>query len=752
MTEQTPQLGVEAVLLDQQFQQSYKRVEQSLKNMEKHTKQLADASVKSSERKATAVKSSSNRQIASLIRLRRQMITVMFYTQLLSQAVVGAYNEMAEGAENAAERAGGRALAREAEVNLGPIVRQLVDVSNGAISAQEAFKVANAGILEDQGRFSEQYSELWEAARVAAVTGGGDAIDIFSSLLQSMREGTGEAADSTTKIFNLKASLQEYAAAMGTTADQLTHGEAAQAQFAAIVERTNELLAAGADEALAAVEPYKQLESTWEDFKNVLTVTAQDTGVLGLVSKAIRTLTEEVVVFGSAFTTIVGGLVEAGSPGKGVQSLFSDLLMGGAQFEERLAENQKRALEALGYFEDDVDPTQREYKESYEIEPPNIEPITKQLIKREELFEKHAENLEKIQRKYEQRLADIELNYTNEVARIQRSAMRSRESALRSHTMRVEDATIKHLSKIADLQEKYELKVFQKTRKFQIEQLQNERMYQYERSLLVAEGDVLGIEDLDARYALEKQKDEENFQDTMTADDETHQQRMAREEEMFGERIAQLIRHYEAQLEEIRIREQDQLDEAERKRQENRDKAQQDMEQQLEDEQARHEKSLEQWNQYWNQVAKQAKIGFEQVSAIIEEFFGPTGEAQGILDDFIERFNLRSDIEARVLPIVGTGSSGYDTMPWEDIPVGHQFGGSGMVSSPTLFRAGEGNLPERYSFEPMTTIGSSMQVSWGGGAIPIEGSGSLSGADLSGVGDAIAQGILIQLTGAMQSG
>jgi len=665
--------------------------------------------------------------------------------QLASDAVVNSYEFMAEGAENAAARVGGRAMAREAEVNLGGLVRTLVDTSGVVMSAQDAFVLANKGILEDQGRFTDQYAELWEAARVAAVTGGGEAEEIFVSLIKSMQEGTGEAADGATKIFNLRSALQEYAASMGTTVDQLTHGEAAQAQFNAIMERTNELLDAGAREALEEVDSYKQLTAAWADFKNVFSAVMGQAGVLDVFTKAIRTFIQEAIVIGTVVSTIASSFTKMGTAGGGMAEFMRQLTGGG--FEADLAENRARALEALGFFEDEVSPEEREYAVT-EFKEPNYEPIIKQLIKREELFEKHNENIEKIQTKHEQKLADIELRHENEVRRVERSALRSRERAIRAHTLKVEDATIKHLSKVINMETKYQLKLLQETRKFQIDQLQNERLYQYERSLLVAEGDVLGIEDLDARHALEKQKDEENFSDKQTANAETHAQRMAREEEQFQEALDQMIRHLEAQIEEIRIREQDQLEDAALRRQQAREAAAQDLVQQLENEQTRHEKSLEQWNQYWTQVARQAKVGAAEITAILEEFFGPSGEADGIITDYMARHQMRQEYEARVAGIVGPGGSFSETMPWEETPVGKAYGGSGIVSSPTLFKAGEDG-PERYSFEPMTSIGRSMSISWEGGPIPVSGSG-MEGADLSGVGDVIAQGLVVAIMGELR--
>jgi len=112
---------------------------------------------------------------------------------------------------------------------------------------------------------------------------------------------------------------------------------------------------------------------------------------------------------------------------------------------------------------------------------------------------------------YYDELRDIEADLQKDIAKIDERALKSREKAY--------DRYYKDLAKLQaraqkeeqrDL-ERHQLEMEFARRRYNLSVLQNERMYQYERLQLVAEGDVLAIEDLDARYELERQAAEENY-------------------------------------------------------------------------------------------------------------------------------------------------------------------------------------------------------------------------------------------------
>jgi hypothetical protein len=76
-----------------------------------------------------------------------------------------------------------------------------------------------------------------------------------------------------------------------------------------------------------------------------------------------------------------------------------------------------------------------------------------------------------------------------------------------------------------------------------------------------------------------------------------------------------------------------------------------------------------------------------------------------------------------------------------------QEGGSGITTEPTVFVTSENYQPERFSFTPLGgSVGGSVTHQWGGGSIPVHGTGELSGMDLNEIGDAIAQGLMTELS------
>jgi hypothetical protein len=123
--------------------------------------------------------------------------------------------------------------------------------------------------------------------------------------------------------------------------------------------------------------------------------------------------------------------------------------------------------------------------------------------------------------------------------------------------------------------------------------------------------------------------------------------------------------------------------------------------------------------------------------------FGPNGEFDAIVLNAIARANALVDL---INIGIGAGTSTRPTPPF--MRGGTQFrqhGGDEIVSSPTMFMAGEGG-PERVVTQPLSSIGGAMIVRWRGPAIPVEGRGQLEGLNLDPVGQAMAQGLVSSIT------
>lgn len=749
MSQQDPTIGIRVEVDDSQAQRRLKALEQRLKIAEAVNNTLEQRVMRGEKNKANAVERGSTKQINSLRRLRWELITIRFYYQALANTIQTVAKVIEEGAAATAEREGTRALGQMFEVDVGAVSASLRDVANETLSVQDSIQAVQAGLLKDQGQFVNEYANLWEAARTAAVTAGGETQEWFEAFLQDLVEGKGEATDAIAPIYNLQLELHKYAEALGTTVDQLDPMTKAQVELNAIMSTTDELLANGADQALAQKDAVDQLKATWANYKS-----------------AVGAALAESLRLSGGFEVLNQLLTTTGQIAIGVIAALSGL----AEFQrtqsieagqERFEAVFKRAADALGLFNDEVDDATYTYERFMETPARNYDALVDHLIKRQELIEQHLYKVEQIELKYEQRQEEIQIKYEQRLAKAERQAEYDRARAQRQYERKVIRETEQYHLKQQQELEDHLREMMQREHEFRLDQIQKERMYQYERGLLVAYGDVLAIEDLDARYALEKQSDEENHQFKQQSEEEDFQDEQRHREEQFTLQLEQLRDAYEDQLEEITHRLEERMLEAEEMRKEELRRAEQDYNDQLAAEQHRHEESLENWDQYWAKLAEKTEISSEQVTAILQEFFGEGGEADQIMANFAERMTQRVDYRSRLVNILGpetkasTAQTTY-TVPrwsteWNDPRRGrgYQFGGEGIARAPMSINLGEGGTPERFSIQPLAAMNSQVSLSWSGGPIPVQGTG-LGGADTSAIGQSIAQGLIVGLSNRLQ--
>jgi hypothetical protein len=635
MPDQYPKMGIIYEVQDKQANATLRRIMGTLMRIERQQKQLANSTVRTEKVKENAVRMSSSKMRMFLRRLRFDMVSLMFFMRILSKAVSEGFQIMSESAEAAATRGGVRALAQSYEVNVGRIARALQEMSNGALSAKDAIAVAQSGLIQDQGEFSNQYAELWEAARVAAVTSGADAQKVFESLVQSLVEGTGEAADSVTNIFQVQLAMQKYAEATGIAVSEIDHQTAAQIQLNAILGKTQELLALGADEALEEADAFRSLSANWQNFRDVLGQVARPGGALTAINKLLVTTTQLMIIMSGVMeselvqniqvlTRLMNPLAQVWDRMKqsiedmapGLEKLGINLALGGD------TDKIQKAMESLNLFNDEVEEGTYVYERFAKTPERNIDPIIDHILKREDLMEQHTHRVEMIELQRTHRLEDIQIRFDQTIARKERQARRSREKAHRDYSRRVAKETADHHLDILQTTEKYLQNLQHERQRFRIESLQDERLYQYERGLLVAYGDVLAIEDLDARYALEQQSRGENFAQELREDQQNFDLKLQHKREQFELELQQIKQALDDQLMEIHIRLQDQLAEAEEQRQEDIRRANRDYQQRLEEEQYNHERSLEQWRQHWAKISEQTKVGAQEITQILQEYFG----------------------------------------------------------------------------------------------------------------------------------
>jgi hypothetical protein len=105
----------------------------------------------------------------------------------------------------------------------------------------------------------------------------------------------------------------------------------------------------------------------------------------------------------------------------------------------------------------------------------------------------------------------IEIDLQKQIDTINQQAFDRRVTLYKDYQKNIARVQRQQAKTIAANEKRFALEREFAQRRFNLSQIQSERLYLYERELLVAEGDVLAIEQLDRRYELERQAAEENF-------------------------------------------------------------------------------------------------------------------------------------------------------------------------------------------------------------------------------------------------
>lgn len=750
------------------------QLEQEIQRLQQVVDQANNANTRSTRRGV-------NQQILTLFRLRWTLVTMRFFFVAFGRAASSAYESLSEAAEQAATRGAVQALAETYQRNMSAIVDSIMEVANGVLTVQEAVQIAQSGLIRDQGQFAEQYASLWEAARVAAVTSGIEATTWFEAFIQALAEGDAKVIDSQANIFQAQLALQDYARSMGTTVDALDDSAKQQIILNTVLDRTQELLNAGAREALEHSDSIKRTAAAWATLRDVIGTLGhtliETGGGLEAINRLLITMSQVAIIAAARMAyanAVIKRMQPGGVPlGVGPPALIAaravwGLIKGPEEGEEETPqEAYNRVLmegaRALGMFpEEGMGPGMEEYRRFEEEKSQRgIDSMVDHMLKRQSLQDEYQKRLVDIEQKhYDDRQRALD-RYNERVEDIERGAARDRARQHRNYERRLRDRTERHhLDRENDLQ-KHLQRLEHLEQRYRLRSVQNQRMYEYERMMLVAEGDVLAIEDLDARYALEQRAREEDFNLERRQEQEQFDLRQDEKKEQFQLELDQIRQALDDQLEEINIRRQEQLEDAERARDRDLQAALDAYRQRIRDEQEGHRESLRQWNQHWAKLAEQAEMGANEVRKILVQYFGEGGLLETIMQDFQQRATERARIRSMItgaLPIVTAKPTTNGERVLTGDPVldrwyylgGYQHGGAGVVRRPSFLTLGEGYQPEAFSVMPLGGGSSRLELSWSGGPIPVQGSG-LGSVDTTNIGNAIAQGLVFELRNQLAS-
>lgn len=381
------------------------------------------------------------------------------------------------------------------------------------------------------------------------------------------------------------------------------------------------------------------------------------------------------------------------------------------------------------------------------------------------------------------------------ISGIHASAAKDREQAIRASQLNIERTVKQNLDNLAKMEEQHALQRMHARQRFNLSRIQSERIYQYTRYKLVAEGDVLAIEDLDERHELEQEAAQENFDLQQQQAEAMFQMQLKYQKEALAETVVAMRQAMTEQLRMIDEREQEEIDAARAAAEEKEAAAKEAyasalvdaeaaaMEQrqaQEEEQQALLESTAQTLADMvtntdlttkevldaWHAVHGPDKALDALVTELVtrnEEWTKQIGGAWGIAADTslasarrltdgwatsLAAITANALAAAAVVASIGGGTGAYPGTggyPYRRTRYRRQYGGEDVVSTPTTFVAGEAG-PERVVVQPLSSIGGgAASLGWRGGPIPVHGSGQMEGMDLSGIGDKIAQELMFEM-------
>ena len=396
-----------------------------------------------------------------------------------------------------------------------------------------------------------------------------------------------------------------------------------------------------------------------------------------------------------------------------------------------LEEMREKAAEKLSEYLDRVADLERDHQQKLEqLAADAVRRRVRDFNKFQSAFRKQYRKglkaLEKITAAYEKKRAKTIADFEKRIAKVREKIGKSREKA----------------------QVDWELREKQARERFDLSMLQSERRYQFERAWLVAEGDTLAIERLDALYKLQQEEDKENEALRRKHADENRRKESRQADEDARERIAELRDQLADVLKEMA--------EAYRERMKEQEQANIDrlvemtaayLEQQRlkgEDDARAREKADENYQRQLEDLGRNLadeedlqELSAEEIKSVLERYYGAGGVSDLIMEGWHRRENTRILVTAALLEMLARQAETAAQGPLlpGGIPMPGQRVGSmdegGVVVGPQTVHVGAGIVE---AFTPLGRIGGgAMDLSWSGGPIPISGLERASPTDVSAI-------------------
>jgi len=627
---------------------------------------------------------------------------------MVKQVATAAFELGKIGAQFEAQKKGLDNLAASFGQSGSAISKSIVKASKGTISDLKALQVANEALLLGVAKTPEEFDKFTRAALVLGRTVGISASESITRFTTALgRESLLRLDDFGIKASQVNEEIKRLAQAnLGKLPSELSKSEKSAIFIEAALSITGENVRIIGEESATAAESFARLETSGENFKTEIGLALNDLNqALGITEGLTKNLTRAADGIKELRGARAGASLEeqiesteirirnlekvANDTRESLEEdggfLGIDILGFGDFLDEAALNTQTKALAELRVELDalniqKVAEDQEKAKDAFSETPPVIEDNTK-AIKAYENALKQAQSLqlafaregEDAARKLARANEDLARKQQRAVAKLDKRQTKDRDKLLDKQIKefdKFENDRVKQISKAEDEirkertqvnearkrdQAKLQRELRQAQDRFNLSRLQSERQFNLSERRLIAEGDILAIQELRENRALEKLEEKESFdlgqsqqkEDNKAQDKERRKdarQRVGDLEEnlndlksSFDSRRSELLESLNTELEEQR---QAQL-EARTAQQQGFAEAAQDraiaLQREEEDRRISQRRQLEDLGQSLTEQKDITAQGVNSIADEIERVFGLEGAASNIIAGFSER-------------------------------------------------------------------------------------------------------------------
>lgn len=418
-------IGVSAQFLVDQFRHGLREYERGLKEGERATDDFKNRVEQSSAHADKSVQSGVRSMAAN-------WAVAGIAVAAFSTAVTKAYQQAEQAAKARGMREALVSMGRFYKANVGTIIKELKRVSDGTLSTMQAVEVANRALMAGGAAFAAEVPRLFQVARAAAAATGKDVMWIFETLVRGIAKGSPLLIDNAEIYMTITSALDEYAAMLGKSSDELTRQEKTIATLNAVLEQGDQIIQAVGEDALKATQPFDRLEASAKNLKDGFLAVVFSGGAL---EKVLNYLADGLDALAHVSIMAVAGL-------KGIDAALRALITGKnvlEAFDQTVRETFIEGARAMGHFADEgeeVGPLLDEQAIAAEQAASALDEYSQKL---EDLQVKYTERLVDMATQAAQREIDAAINRARRLEDIARNAARQRERIVQQYRDKLAD-------------------------------------------------------------------------------------------------------------------------------------------------------------------------------------------------------------------------------------------------------------------------------------------------------------------------